>query len=56
MTNWVMNLSVAWGSTPSLTSLTTRIGARSKGLRKGAQGDVLNTLSLQNRQKLLVRP
>lgn len=52
MMNWVTNISVGLDSTPSLTSLTTCIGARSKGLRKGAQGDVFNTLSFRNRQKL----
>ncbi len=51
MVGWVPSLSVGLSSTPSLTSLTTHIGVRKEGLKKGSWGDVLDALNLQYKQK-----
>lgn len=50
MVDWVLSLSVGLGLTSHLTSLMTYIGARSEGLRKGVQRNVLGTLTTQNKQ------
>jgi hypothetical protein len=50
MADWVLRLSVGLGLTSHLTLLMTYIGARSEGLRKGAQRNVLGALTTQNKQ------
>jgi hypothetical protein len=48
MVDWVTSLNVGLGSTLGLTSLTTRIGVGSEGLKEEAQGNVLSVLNPRN--------
>jgi hypothetical protein len=45
MVDWVTSLNVGHGSTLSLTSLTTRIGVGSAGLKEEVEGNVRNVLN-----------
>ncbi len=56
MTNWVANLSVGLGSTPSLITFISHIDVGEWGFEEGVQGDVLDALSPWTKQKSMNSP
>ncbi len=55
MANWVANLSVGLGWTPSLTTFMSHIGVGEWRFEEGAQGDVLDALNPWTKQKSMNR-